>query len=277
MRVGVCAIVKNEGRYLKEWMSYYLSIGCDHFYVYDNESSDTTAGILEAARRAGVCTSYSWPRKAGEKPQNKAYEHWFTTHSTEVDWILIVDADEFLNLRCGSNVRDLIALRDGADQIAIYWRMFGSSGRQDYQPGLVMERIKWPQVHYCDLQPDSVFTDSEGAAIVNVHAAQPLSNVSYQTAQLNHYFTKSREEWTIKRNRGKADVQEDHQARYRDENDFAVYDRNDEDDTSILRHVVEVKKIMSDLFKSDDDRQFVQRDAGAAQLAREGVGAHQSV
>ena len=33
------SIMKNEAPYIKEWINYYLSIGVDHFYIYNNDSS----------------------------------------------------------------------------------------------------------------------------------------------------------------------------------------------------------------------------------------------
>ena len=40
--ISVACIIKNEGPYLKEWIEYHKLIGVEHFYVYDNESSDDT-------------------------------------------------------------------------------------------------------------------------------------------------------------------------------------------------------------------------------------------
>mgnify|MGYP002522247983 CR=1 FL=1 len=39
-RISICGIFKNESRFLKEWMEYYVMIGVDHFYMYNNNSED---------------------------------------------------------------------------------------------------------------------------------------------------------------------------------------------------------------------------------------------
>ena len=40
--MSIACIIKNEGPYLREWLEYHKLIGVEHFYVYDNESSDNT-------------------------------------------------------------------------------------------------------------------------------------------------------------------------------------------------------------------------------------------
>jgi glycosyltransferase involved in cell wall biosynthesis len=39
--------VKNEENRIKEWISYYLSMGFDTIFVYDNNSSDKTESIVK--------------------------------------------------------------------------------------------------------------------------------------------------------------------------------------------------------------------------------------
>ena len=36
----ICAIFKNEARYLKEWVEYHRMVGVEHFYLYNNDSTD---------------------------------------------------------------------------------------------------------------------------------------------------------------------------------------------------------------------------------------------
>ena len=40
--VSICAIFKNESMYMKEWIEYHRIIGVDHFYLYNNFSSDNS-------------------------------------------------------------------------------------------------------------------------------------------------------------------------------------------------------------------------------------------
>ncbi|MEE3625430.1 glycosyltransferase family 2 protein [Nitrospirillum sp. BR 11752] len=64
-RVSICAIVKNEGDFLLEWVAYYRLMGVDRFVIYDNGSTDGTRLLLDRiAARAGI-TVVDWPSAAG--------------------------------------------------------------------------------------------------------------------------------------------------------------------------------------------------------------------
>ena len=49
--LAVVAIFKNEGRYLDEWLAYHLLAGVEHFYLYNNDSSDNYKEVLAPLRR----------------------------------------------------------------------------------------------------------------------------------------------------------------------------------------------------------------------------------
>jgi hypothetical protein len=60
----------------------------------------------------------------------------------EVDWAMVLDADEFLNIHIGSGtISDLIEAVPQATAFLINWRIFGNSGRIEWQPGLVTARF----------------------------------------------------------------------------------------------------------------------------------------
>ena len=40
MQVTLVAIDKNEHLYINEWVEYYINLGFDHIYLYDNDNKD---------------------------------------------------------------------------------------------------------------------------------------------------------------------------------------------------------------------------------------------
>src|SRR4029079_6813486 len=54
--LSVVAIVKNEVRYLEEWLDFHCLVGCSHFYIYDNGSTDGTADLLRKYECKGIVT-----------------------------------------------------------------------------------------------------------------------------------------------------------------------------------------------------------------------------
>ena len=44
--ISIVLIVKNEARYIREWLEYHFLIGVDHVYIYDNDSTDGIHALL---------------------------------------------------------------------------------------------------------------------------------------------------------------------------------------------------------------------------------------
>ena len=51
--LSVCAIYKNEARYLAEWLEFHLLAGVEHFFLYNNDSTDDHREVLAPYLRAG--------------------------------------------------------------------------------------------------------------------------------------------------------------------------------------------------------------------------------
>src|SRR5262245_23964419 len=60
-QLTICAIFKNEKKYLKEWIEYHRLIGVDHFYLYNNNSSDHPLELLLPYIKTGIVTVIAWP------------------------------------------------------------------------------------------------------------------------------------------------------------------------------------------------------------------------
>jgi len=90
------AIVKNESLYIEEWLLYHLSIGIDHFFIYDNFSEDDLSVLLRPYIQGGVVTLINWPVSRG---QDDAYFHAFRSLAKSFDWAACFDVDEFYVLK----------------------------------------------------------------------------------------------------------------------------------------------------------------------------------
>jgi Glycosyl transferase family 2 len=52
----LATIVKNEVAILPEWIAFHLSVGFEHFYIYENGSTDGTVELLARYSEAGIVT-----------------------------------------------------------------------------------------------------------------------------------------------------------------------------------------------------------------------------
>jgi glycosyltransferase involved in cell wall biosynthesis len=141
-RIALAAIVRNEAEYLVEWIAWHRNAGFTDFFLSDNGSDDGTLELLQRLAAAGVVRLRQEPR--GAAAQLKAYNAMLAAWGRDVDRIAYLDADEFLvasdERRPVDHLEDLLAASD-VGAVAVNWRMFGSSGHQQREPGLVIERF----------------------------------------------------------------------------------------------------------------------------------------
>ncbi len=262
--VAACLIVKNEAPYLLEWVAYHRVIGVEFFYIYDNESTDGTAQILASLQRAGIIEVISWPTIPGHSPQVMAYNDACKRFNQESEWLAFIDADEFILPHADGAVRDFLAkYPEDVGAVGINWKVFGASGHMTKTPGLVMERflqcsdeklsvnrciktiarpksVKWFEVHHCHLSEGKRYIDPLQREVKKaIHAFS-----SHETIQINHYYTKSKEEWDLKRVRGRATKQADDPEKYRKDVEFYNHDLSADVDTKILRYLEPTREEM---------------------------------
>ena len=97
--LSIAACVKDEGRYLREWIEYHLWAGVEHFYIYDNGSQDNTREVLDPYMQSGVVTYRYWVAeiKSGGQ-QVRMYNDAAVRYRHCTKWLAFIDADEFITL-----------------------------------------------------------------------------------------------------------------------------------------------------------------------------------
>ncbi len=97
--------VKDEGPYLLEWICYYKLIGFDRIVLASNDCADGTRQMLDYLHEANEITHVENSVPApGENPdpQNRAYDRFWADETIRAsEWVLVADADEFLDIRVG--------------------------------------------------------------------------------------------------------------------------------------------------------------------------------
>lgn len=210
--LSVCAIVKNEEDYLPEWIAFHQYHGVDHFFIYENESTDNTWEVLKRYEAIGVATI---EKVEGNSKQLATYNKCLDDHGKESQWIAFLDTDEFLYSQRGS-LSLLLESYENYSAVAVNWILFGSNGHKTKEPGLVIERftkraketdrhvktILQPHLtigtgnnaHYFKLESPAVNEYKELLPEEYYHT-KPTSDIF----RINHYHTKSKEEYIIRK------------------------------------------------------------------------------
>ncbi|BGP58255.1 hypothetical protein JCM8202v2_005916 [Rhodotorula sphaerocarpa] len=93
--VAICASLRNEGRWLQEWLLYHRAVGVDRFYLYDSGSTDDTLVMLQPWIGAGTVKLFSFSHDQAGHYQTAALETCSRTFGPTTDWLLEADLDEY--------------------------------------------------------------------------------------------------------------------------------------------------------------------------------------
>jgi Glycosyltransferase family 92 len=212
--LSVCAIYRDEARYLREWLEFHRLVGVERFFLYDNASADDHRELLAPYVDDGIVSAEDWPRSPG---QFYAYQDCLNRHRDESRWIAFIDSDEFLFSPTGRPVSELLAEYERWAGVCVNWVVFGTSGHETPPEGLVIENY----VQRTALKPRNSFVKSivdparaawslsphhfhyrEGFAVdenKNPASSNLTAEPSVERLRINHYYTRSREEWLVKR------------------------------------------------------------------------------
>lgn len=133
----VVACCKSEAPFIKEWVEYHLTIGVEHFYIYDG-ASDYTRAVLEPYIQKGLVTYIEWKIYPA---QVAAYKNFIVDrHGMDANWAAFIDLDEYI-VPVNERMSDLLAFYDQPQiaGLAIGWTMFGSNGHVERPTGLITE------------------------------------------------------------------------------------------------------------------------------------------
>jgi hypothetical protein len=257
-------VAKNEGPYLHEWIAYHRVLGFDDILVYENESTDDSADVLANLAAHALVTPVPWSVPEDVAPQREAYIDGLARLGPDYGWVAFIDLDEFFVLPRHETIQDFLADFGHMDAIGVNWKNFGSSGHKRYKPKLVIERftrcservygrnrrvkpfartavIARPGTHTCKLHKPARYLDITGVPIADGRSL----TVNHDTIRLHHYYTKSREEWDWKRERGRGGKAAAEPERKHWYPDFESRDRNEDVERDIGRRIKAVKALMA--------------------------------
>ena len=280
--LAVVAIFKDEAPYLREWLDYHLLAGVDHFYLYDNGSTDNSAQVLAPYVEANLVTLTNLPGKVMQIP---AYDDALEKFRFHCRYMAFIDCDEFIFPKTGGSIVDVadeIFSRPNTAALGINFQFFGSNGLQaaDYSRGVLERftrraqsdwtfeneeegflagniyiksivnprRVDYPfSPHFAFYFAPFKSFNSEGVETWNAGSSPIVAD----KIVVNHYFTKSLEEFAAKVKRGSACREVNHKKMSM----FQNYDRNEVFDDGILKY----RARRAENFSLEDDAQRIAR------------------
>ena len=193
------------------------------FFIYDNESTDNLKEILKPYIEDGIVI-YAYVK--GTAMQFPVYNDCIANYKNCCDWIAFIDADEFLMPVRNDSLSEILDDFKTYAGIGINWVVFDSNGHDKKPNGLVIENytrveadfdcercrviksiVNPRKVKFCYHPHFFVYRFGEKCVDINKIPTDFYSTKhnGRDVLRVNHYYTKSKDEYLEKINRGMAD------------------------------------------------------------------------
>lgn len=218
--LSICAIFRNEARFLKEWIEFHRMIGVEHFYLFNHLSEDHYEEILKPYVKKGIVEFFEWPyepknHKQWNKIQCNAYNKILKERKKETFWLAVIDTDEFILPLKTQNLKEFLKEYEPFGGLAINWQLYGTSNiyhipkdqpllgsliykaPQDFEKNIFVKTIfqpkkvkKMTQPHFCKYKnPHFHVTENK-----TIFPKKSFTNfVSVQRIRINHYTYRDEE------------------------------------------------------------------------------------
>lgn len=214
MKTAICAIIKDEHLFLKEWIDWHLCLGFDAIHLFEDKGSKSHEEICVKYNNVYL-RRYEDDEEIQEILSDQGSSHrqlllytWFgDTYREQYDWVAFIDIDEFIVFKNEYNLQKLCKEFESYSAVLMNWRMIGASGHIKRPTVPVMEAYtivedflsqdmgylykslcnlnKWQGMEHLHLAKGSV----------NTNHKPDIHEICYDKVILNHYFTKSWEDW----------------------------------------------------------------------------------
>lgn len=222
--IVVSCPIKEDNEYLKEFVDHYLKLGFDRIYLYDNNDDENIKpyNLLLPYIKRNKVEIIDWRKSEFDDRYHRLDFFLFCNF----EWVLFVDDDEFLELRKHKNIRDFLSSMDkSATKIAFNNLHYGDNDQYYFEQRPVQERFLNPlpldsgtgsfkfnsaiksflkkkklrsiyDLNAHSLIDESPYYNANNKKIeLETTWRMKEEYVSYDTAYIKHYCTKSLEEF----------------------------------------------------------------------------------
>lgn len=165
-KIALCAIAKNENKYIREWVEYYKNLGISKIFLYDNNdiygerfedviNDYIESGFVDIIDKRGIIQTTDTD-VTGDTLQGKCYKDCLINNINNYEWIMFFDIDEFLCIVDKKKYKDIYSwLSDPIYKdytgIQVQWRMYGDANQIKYKNDSVIKRFKKKSNEYHDI------------------------------------------------------------------------------------------------------------------------------
>jgi len=231
----IFTIIKNEHKYLDEFIQYHLNIGINHIIIAEDYDSKTHKNIIDKYNNVTLLSVLDF-YDTEEKKQRVIYEktHLFKMQSNYLrnglqfiknnynyDWCFVIDVDEYITIENKhKSLNDVLSVFNEYDAILLQWENYGANGliyAPDYtKQGIIdtytqkigfqkSDENKWFEkvktIYNMNTYNNTFRSDHLPKSDSNwckTNFSQDKEKIVYDKIYIRHYITKSWEEYIWK-------------------------------------------------------------------------------
>ena len=108
IKVCLCTPGKNENRYIREFIDYYINYGVDKIFLYDNNDieGEHFEEVINDYIKNGLVEINNWRgiKKAALSIMNSCYQQNYKRY----DWLIFYEVDEYIFLKNYNNIKPFL-------------------------------------------------------------------------------------------------------------------------------------------------------------------------
>ena len=229
-KLCICTIGKGENNYIKEFIIHYIKFGVNKIFLYDNNNinDERFEEVINDYIKNGFVEIFNF--RGFRQPQHKFMNDCYKKNYQKYDWLIFYDIDEFIYLHNYKNIQKFLnqKLFNDCEVICLNWIEHTDNNKLYYENKSLIERFKeienlcrkckkYPQVkpilrgHIPNIRINHLHTINNNLKICNgfghkkkIFNSLKTKEPDYKKYYINHYFSKSTEEFIKKINRGDA-------------------------------------------------------------------------
>ena len=221
MKICICTYGKKENRYIREFVQHYEKYDVDKIYLYDNNDikGERFEDVIQDYIDKGFVKIINWRGvfKGLYKVLNECYQRNYKKY----DWLILYELDEFIHLHNYTSIKSFLNedrfkscqliylnLVCHTDNNLLYYENKSLAERfpiiTKYKPEVKsilrghIQNIRINHIHQCTNKLINCNGFGHKNKIRNIFATEP----DYKFYYIDHYYSKSTEEFIIKLKRG---------------------------------------------------------------------------
>ena len=237
IKVCLCTIGKLENKYIVEFVEYYKNYNIDKIFIYDNNdiNGEKFEDILSDYMKLNFIEIIH--HRGEKKIQYKMYQDCYRKNNKLYDWLIFYDIDEYIHLQNYHNIKDFLIQKkfNKCQSIYLNWMIHTDNNLKYYDnrslytrftenyknekfcigKTIIRGRIENLKIISLHLLDKNIGRCNGFGKIIKIKKKTTSCEVpDYKYFYIDHFYSKSTEEFINKINKGDAAYYQNIQNKY---------------------------------------------------------------